>query len=146
MVYLTRVFEFSAAHRYHNPEFSDERNSELFGACNNPAGHGHNYGLEVTVCGEVDPATGFFMNAVELKRIVQERVLDQVDHTFLNHDVPYFADVIPSSEEIVRWIWRRLEGVFNAFGARLYRIRLVETRSIFVEYYGPAGAPAPGGS
>ena len=141
MVYLTKRFEFSAAHRYHNPEFSDEKNVELFGACNNPAGHGHNYGLEVTVAGEVDPATGFFMNAVELKRIVQERVVDVVDHKFLNHDVPYFADVIPSSEEIVRWMWERLAGAFEDYEAELYRIKLVETSTIFVEYFGPEGAP-----
>ena len=134
MVYLTKVFEFSA-------DLSEEENVELFGACNNPAGHGHNYGLEVTVAGEPDPATGFFMNATELKGIVQERILDVVDHKFLNHDVPYFNDVIPSSEEIVRWMWSRLEGVFEPFGALLYRIRLVESSTIYVEYYGPGGHP-----
>jgi 6-pyruvoyltetrahydropterin/6-carboxytetrahydropterin synthase len=140
MVYLTKVFEFSAAHRYHNPDFSAEKNQELFGACNNPAGHGHNYGLEVTVAGDPDPATGFFMNASDLKRIVQERIVDVLDHRFLNHDVPYFADVIPSSEEIVRWMWDQVVDAFSAYGARLHRIRLVETSTIYVEYYGPQGA------
>jgi 6-pyruvoyltetrahydropterin/6-carboxytetrahydropterin synthase len=140
MVHLTKIFEFSAAHRYHNPDFSEEKNRALFGACNNPAGHGHNYGLEITVVGEPDPATGFFMNASELKRIVQERVIEVLDHTFLNHDVPYFADVIPSSEEIVKWVWDRLAGVFEPFGARLHRVKLVETSTIYVEYYGPAPA------
>ncbi|MFO7769007.1 MAG: 6-carboxytetrahydropterin synthase [bacterium] len=142
MVYLTKRFEFSAAHRYHNPGLSDEENVELFGACNNPAGHGHNYGLEVTVAGEVDPATGFFMNASELKRVVQERVVDVLDHKFLNHDVPYFADVIPSSEEIVRWMWGRLVDAFDEHEACLHRIRLEETSTIFVEYCGPEDGPA----
>ncbi len=137
MVYLTKVFEFSAAHRYHNPEFSDEKNIELFGACNNPAGHGHNYTLKVTVAGEIDPSTGFFMNATDLKRIVQERVVDMVDHKFLNHDVPYFSTVIPSSEEIVAWMWERLEGAFEPYGAGLHRLKLVETGTIYVEYFGP---------
>ena len=140
MVYLTKVFEFSAAHRYHNPDFSDEKNIELFGACNNPAGHGHNYRLEVTVAGEPDPATGFFMNASELKRIVQERIVDVLDHKFLNKDVPHFATVIPSSEEIVCWMWDQIAGSLNSFDARLYRIKLVETSTIYVEYYGPEGA------
>lgn len=140
MVYLTKVFEFSAAHRYHNPDFSDEQNRELFGACNNPAGHGHNYGLEVTVVGEPDRTTGFFMNASDLKRIVQERIVDVLDHRFLNHDVPYFADVIPSSEEIVRWMWDQVVDAFTDHDARLHRIRLVETSTIYVEYYGPQGA------
>ena len=137
MIYLTKVFEFSAAHRYHNPEFSDEKNVELFGACNNPSGHGHNYGLEVTVAGEPDPSTGFFMNASELKRLVQERILDLVDHKFLNYDIPYFSTVIPSSEEIVRWMWGRLADAFEPYGARLHRIKLVETPTIYVEYFGP---------
>jgi 6-pyruvoyltetrahydropterin/6-carboxytetrahydropterin synthase len=140
MVYLTKVFEFSAAHRYHNPDFSDEKNLELFGACNNPAGHGHNYGLEVTVAGEPDPATGFFMNATDLKRIVQERIVDVVDHRFLNKDVPHFATVIPSSEEIVRWMWDQIADSFDPYDARLHRIKLVETSTIYVEYFGPGDA------
>ena len=88
MVYLTRKIEFSASHLYHNPAFSAEENRRVFGKCNNPHGHGHNYVLEVTVAGEPDPATGMVLDLKELKEILQREVTDRMDHRFLNYEVP----------------------------------------------------------
>ena len=92
MVYLTRKAEFAASHYYHNPELSAEENRRLFGKCNNPNGHGHNYTLEVTVKGAVDPRSGFVIDLKELKDVLNREVLDAMDHRFLNKEVPEFAD------------------------------------------------------
>ncbi len=91
MVYLTRKAEFSASHYYHNPAFSPEENRRIFGKCNNPNGHGHNYTLEVTVKGEVDPRSGFVVDLKQLKEVMHREVLDAMDHRFLNKEVPEFA-------------------------------------------------------
>src|SRR5437764_15163457 len=88
MVYLTRKAEFSASHYYHNPGFSPEENRRIFGKCNNPNGHGHNYTLEVTVKGDVDRRSGFVVDLKELKEIMHREVLDAMDHRFLNKEVP----------------------------------------------------------
>ena len=90
MVYLTRKAEFSASHYYHNPEFTPEENRRIFGKCNNPNGHGHNYTLEVTVKGEVDPRSGFVVDLKQLKEVMHREVLDAMDHRFLNKEVPEF--------------------------------------------------------
>src|SRR5918911_1076913 len=100
MVYLTRKSEFSAAHYYHNPEFSPEENERLFGKCNNRNGHGHNYTLEVTVKGEVDQRSGFVVDLKSLKDVLNREVLDALDHRFLNKEVPEFAIRIPTTENI----------------------------------------------
>ncbi len=88
MVYLTRKAEFSASHYYHNPAFTPEENQRIFGKCNNPNGHGHNYTLEVTVKGAVDPKSGFVVDLKQLKDIMNREVLDALDHRFLNKEVP----------------------------------------------------------
>jgi 6-pyruvoyltetrahydropterin/6-carboxytetrahydropterin synthase len=134
MVYLTRKSEFSAAHYYHNPEFSPEENQRLFGKCNNPNGHGHNYTLEVTVKGEVDPRSGFVVDLKELKDVLAREVLDALDHRFLNKEVPEFADRIPTTENLAITIWQRLENKLNV--AKLHRVRLYETEDLFVDFYG----------
>jgi len=108
MVYLTRKAEFSASHYYHNPEFTPEENRRVFGKCNNPNGHGHNYTLEVTVKGAVDPRSGFVVDLKELKEIMHHEVLDAMDHRFLNKEVPEFASQIPTTENIAIAIWQRL--------------------------------------
>ena len=100
MVYLTRKIEFSASHRYHNPDFSPEENARIFGKCNNPNGHGHNYVLEVTVGGETDPATGMVLDLKELKELMEREVMDRMDHRSLNHEVPELAGQIPTCENI----------------------------------------------
>ena len=100
MVYLTRKAEFSASHYYHNPDFTPEENLRLFGKCNNPNGHGHNYTLEVTVKGEVDPRSGFVVDLKQLKEIMHREVLDAMDHRFLNKEVPEFFTQIPTTENL----------------------------------------------
>ena len=134
MIYLTRRAEFSASHFYHNPDWSPEQNRRVFGKCNNPYGHGHNYTLEVTVVGDVDPLTGMVVDLKQLKEILEREVLDLFDHRFLNKEVPAFATRNPTTENIAVEIWKLLEPKIN-FG-KLYRIRLYETSDLFVDYYG----------
>lgn len=136
MVYLTRKAEFSASHFYHSPEFSPEENRRLFGKCNNPNGHGHNYTLEVTVKGEVDQRSGFVVDLKELKDTMSREVIDAVDHRFLNKEVPEFLHVIPTTENLAIVIWKWLESKLKV--ARLHRIRLYETPDLFVDFYGEA--------
>src|SRR6185312_8617358 len=96
---ITRSFQFCAGHRLHRPDWSDEKNREIFGLCSNPAGHGHNYELEVSVTGPLDGETGMIMNLRELKELVRERVIGEVDHKNLNVDVPWMRGVIPTTEQ-----------------------------------------------
>ncbi|HTV54596.1 MAG TPA: 6-carboxytetrahydropterin synthase [Terriglobia bacterium] len=134
MIYLTRRVEFSASHYYHNPAFSPDENRRIFGKCSNPHGHGHNYTLEVTVAGEVDPKTGMVLNVKDLKRLLQSEVLEPMDHKFLNLEVPEFASRIPTTENIAIEIWNRIAPKM-AFG-RLHRVRLYETSDLYVDYLG----------
>lgn len=136
MVYLTRRAEFSSSHFYHNPKFSPEENRRIFGKCNNPNGHGHNYMLEVTVKGEVDPRTGFVVDLKELKDTMNREVIEALDHRHLNKEVPEFADQIPTSENLAIAIWNRLKSKLSV--ARLHRVRLYETADLFVDFYGEA--------
>jgi len=136
MVYLTRKAEFSASHYYHNPEFTPEENQRIFGKCNNPHGHGHNYTLEVTVKGNVDQRSGFVVDLKELKEIMNREVIDAMDHRFLNKEVADFEDQIPTTENLAISIWRRLEPKLNL--AELHRVRVYETPDLFVDYYGEA--------
>ncbi len=136
MLYLTRKAEFAASHYYHNPDFTLEENRRVFGRCNNPNGHGHNYTLEVTVKGEVDPRSGFVVDLKQLKEIMHREVLDAMDHRFLNKEVPEFAKQIPTTENIAVAIWQRLAGKLDR--AKLHRIRVYETPDLFVDFYGEA--------
>ncbi len=135
-VYLTRKAEFSASHYYHNPELSQEENQRLFGKCNNLNGHGHNYTLEVTVEGEVDPITGFVLDLKRLKEVLNREVLEVFDHRHLNKEVPEFAQQIPTTENMAIAIWRRLEPKLD--GAKMHRVRVYETPDLFVDFYGEA--------
>ena len=139
MVYLTRKIEFSAAHLYHNPAFSAEENRRIFGKCNNPNGHGHNYVLEVTVGGETDPATGMVLDLKELKEILEREVMERMDHRFLNYEVPELAGQIPTCENIAAVIWRLLEPQ-DSSRASCTRVRLWETPDLYVDCYGEGGA------
>jgi 6-pyruvoyltetrahydropterin/6-carboxytetrahydropterin synthase len=136
MVFLTRKAEFSASHYYHNPEFTQEENQRIFGKCNNPHGHGHNYTLEVTVKGQVDARSGFVVDLKELKDIMNREVIDALDHRFLNKEVPEFAQAIPTTENLAISIWDRLKSKLKL--AELHRIRVYETPDLFVDYYGEA--------
>jgi 6-pyruvoyltetrahydropterin/6-carboxytetrahydropterin synthase len=126
---LTRTYEFAASHRLHNPRLSDAENDELYGKCNNEAGHGHNYVLEVTLSGKPDPETGFICDLSALDDEVNERVVDRYDHKNLNVDLPEFTGRMTTSEIVVQEIWDRLDGHLPA---TLERVRLHETaRNIF---------------
>jgi 6-pyruvoyltetrahydropterin/6-carboxytetrahydropterin synthase len=135
-VYLTRKCEFSASHYYHNPEFSAEENRRIFGKCNNLNGHGHNYTLELTVKGEVDPRSGFVINLADLKEILNRQVMDVFDHRHLNKEVPEFATEIPTSENIAISIWNRVAAKLKPLSAKIHRVRLYETPDLFVDYFG----------
>src|SRR5437870_11979973 len=140
MVYVTRKIEFSAAHRYHNPAFSDEENRRIFGKCNNANGHGHNYVLEVTVGGETDPATGMVLDLKELKEILEREIMQRMDHRHLNYEVPELAGQIPTCENIARVIWQLLEQKITQ--GRLHRVRLYESPDLLADCYrnGASGA------
>lgn len=131
MVYLTRKAYFSAAHRYHNPKFSDEENRRVFGKCNFPHGHGHNYVVEVTVRGEPAPDTGMVINLVQLDKVIKI-VTEEVDHKHLNMDLPYFADVIPTTENIALFLWKRIEAELKG-AAQLHHLRLFEDEGLYVD-------------
>lgn len=134
-VYITRRMFFNAAHRLHNPSKSEAWNIETFGRCFSPNWHGHNYVLEVTVAGEPNPDTGFIINLDELHRIVQERILDKVDHRNLNLDVAFLRDIIPTTENLVLAFWRELEPALP--DGLLHRVRLLERERNSAEYMGP---------
>ena len=134
MVYVTRRVHFNAAHRMHNPNWDDATNAEVFGKCNNPNWHGHNYELEVTLKGEPDPETGYVMDLSRLKDVLEEHVLSKVDHKNLNLDVDFMRGVIPSSENFAIAIWQQIAP--HVAPAQLHAIRLYETPRNFVEYRG----------
>jgi len=134
MVYLTRIYRFCAAHRLHNPRLSDEENRRIFGKCNNPHGHGHNYTLEVTVAGQPDPKTDCLIDIVAFDNALQEKVIDRFDHVHLNLDTEEFRELNPSSENMVKVFWGLLEDCFQP--AHLYRLRLWETSKSYFDYYG----------
>ena len=134
-VYLSRRVEFSASHVYHNPAFTAEENRRVFGKCNNPNGHGHNYTLEVTVKGEVNGDTGFVLDLKDLKDILNSEVMDVFDHRHLNKEVPEFATEIPTTENIAISIWNRVAPNLNS-GTQMHRVRVYETPDLFVDYYG----------
>lgn len=131
---VTRRVHFNAAHRLHNPARSDEWNRKTFGPCNNPNYHGHNYELDVTVEGEVNPETGYVMDTGELRMLVEDRLLRHLDHRNLNLDVPWFRDRIPSAENIVVVCWHELAPALPS-GLTLH-LRLWETPRSHVEYQG----------
>lgn len=133
-VYVTRKVHFNAAHRLHNPDKSDEWNRETFGPCNHPNWHGHNYVLKVTVAGEPDPETGYVIDLGNLKQVLNENVVDKVDHRNLNLDVDFMDGIIPSTENFAVAIWNQLEGKLPA--GELHCVRLYETPRNYVEYYG----------
>ena len=134
MLYLTRKCEFSAAHYYYNPAFTPEQNQRVFGKCANPNGHGHNYTLEVTVKGKVDPQSGFVIDLKDLKETLNREVLDALDHRFLNKEVPEFATCIPTTENLAIAIWQRLAPKLER--AQLHRVRVYETADLFADFYG----------
>lgn len=132
-VEITRRARFSAAHRLHNPELGAEENCRIYGRCNNPHGHGHNYYLEVTIVGEPDPRTGMIMNLSDLDAIIEREVITQVDHHHFNHDVAFTNGIIPTVENLVVAIWKILEEKIP--GNMLKTIRLWESENNSASYH-----------
>lgn len=135
LVEISKQVEFSAAHRLWNPAFSDARNWEVFGICNNPNGHGHNYTLEVTIEGEPDPETGMIFDLKRFKDLLDDRLIRRVDHKHLNEDVPFLAGRIPTVENLILAFWKELDGELP--GCRLKELVLYESRTNFARYRGP---------
>jgi len=133
----TQVYEFAASHRLHSPHLSEEENRELFGKCNYPNGHGHNYILEVTVAGPLDGRTGRVIRPEVLDEIVNREVIDRYDHRHFNYDIPEFRDLIPSTEVVTKMIWERLVGEIPP-PARLASVLIRETARNIFEYRGEA--------
>ncbi len=133
-VRLTKRVQFSAGHRLFNPELSDEENRRLYGKCSNPGGHGHNYALEVTVEGELDPRTGMVVNFAELEATIRREVLDRFDHKNLNTEVDALRGLVPTAENIAVAIWKCLEP--NVAPGRLVEVRVAETDTNIATYRG----------
>lgn len=134
MILITRREVFSASHRLHNSSLSDEENISIFGKCNNPNGHGHNYTLEVVVAGEIDSKTGYIIDLKQLKEIIIENIIKKVDHKHLNYDVDFLVGVIPTTENIAVKIWEQL--VDKLPSGKLHSIKLHETENNYIEYKG----------
>ena len=139
IVRATRRVHFSAAHRVFRAEWSDERNAEVFGDCSNPNWHGHNFELDVTVEGPVDPETGYVMDLKILRNALEERVIRDVDHRNLNLEVPWLDGLIPTTENLAVAIWNRIADALPE-GVRLEKVILHETPRNSVEYRGEEGA------
>lgn len=137
MIYIERKERFSAAHQLFNPNWSDEKNREVFGKCSNKNFHGHNYTLTVTVRGEINPDTGFVMNLVDLKDIIQSLIVEKLDHSNLNTDVDFMKGKFSSTEVLAVEIWKILAPAIAEHEAELFKIRLDETLNNAVEYFGP---------
>ncbi|MDZ7316432.1 MAG: 6-carboxytetrahydropterin synthase [candidate division KSB1 bacterium] len=134
IVYVTRKIHFSAAHRLHSDKLSEDENRRIYGLCNNPLGHGHNYEVEVTVCGEPDPITGMVIDLKELKEILERRVAAPMDHKHLNEEVDFLAGVVPTAENIAVAIWHQIEGELPK--GKLYEVKVYETERNIAVYRG----------
>ncbi|MEX0680167.1 MAG: 6-carboxytetrahydropterin synthase [Balneolales bacterium] len=136
MVYVTKKVHFTAAHRLHNPEKSDEWNQDNFGLCNHPNWHGHNYVMEVTVSGEPDPETGYVVDLGKLKKVIHDRIISKCDHKNLNLDVDFLNGLIPSTENLAKSFYfeikQEIKKICNQ--GSLYSVKLYETERNFAEY------------
>ena len=135
MPFITKEYKFCAAHKYWNSSWSEDKNLEVFG--DDVKNHGHNYILMVTVCGEIDPESGFLVDLQWLNRLVKDQIINALDHSQIDKDIPWFKDKMPSTENLVVFIWEILSPYFDNKKSSLYKIFLRETPTIFTEYYGP---------
>lgn len=136
MIYLTRRERFSAAHRMFRPDWTDEKNREVFGKCSNPNWHGHNYVLWVTVKGEPSQDQGFVMNINKLKEIILDKVINKLDHKNINTEVDFMEGEIATTENLAVAIWNELEKEIKKSGAHLHCVKIEETENNSIEYYG----------
>jgi len=136
MVEITRVEKFNAAHKLWVEEWSEQKNKDVFGKCSNKNWHGHNYYLHVTLKGTPDPLTGFVVDVKHLSQIIKAKVVDYLDHSNLNLDVPFIPKGMqPTTENLIIQIWKELEPHIPG-EAKLYKLKLYETDTIYAEYYG----------
>uniref|UniRef100_A0A6P7FXJ3 6-pyruvoyl tetrahydrobiopterin synthase n=1 Tax=Diabrotica virgifera virgifera TaxID=50390 RepID=A0A6P7FXJ3_DIAVI len=133
--FLTRRLIFSACHRLHSTHLTDKENIDIYGKCNNPNGHGHNYVVKVTVCGEIDNKTGMVMNMSDLKKYMEEAITKPMDHKNLDLDVSYFADKPSTTENVSVFIWESLKRIMLS-PELLHKIEVYETENNIVTYYG----------
>jgi 6-pyruvoyltetrahydropterin/6-carboxytetrahydropterin synthase len=129
---LTKAYHFSAAHRLNAKKYSDEENRRIFGKCNNPKGHGHDYYVEVKITGDIHPDTGMIINLSDLDEVMKG-IIDELDHTRLDIEIPYFREFTPSGENIVKYIWMKLQPKIDK--ARLLHLKLWETPDNYFEYF-----------
>ncbi|MBC34738.1 MAG: 6-pyruvoyl tetrahydrobiopterin synthase [Bacteroidetes bacterium] len=136
MIHITRRERFNAAHRLFREDYTDEQNLDVFGKCSNPNWHGHNYHLFVTVKGDINKDTGFLVNLKDLSRIINDYVIEHVDHKNINLEVEFMKGKLASTENLAIAIWNQLEEPVSELGAQLHKIKLFESENNFVEYYG----------
>lgn len=140
IIYLTRIESFSSAHRLHSPFLTDEENREIFGKCNNPNGHGHNYKIEVTVKGKINQKTGMLINIQDLKTAINRSVMDVLDHKNLDKDIPYFKNMASTTENVAVFIW---DSLLNELPLGiLHKIQIYETDKNVVTYMGERSSEA----
>ena len=137
MIYLTRRERFNAAHRLFRDDWSEEKNSQVYGKCANPNWHGHNYILFVTVRGNIKPELGYVVDLKTLSKVIRVNIIDRLDHKNLNIEVDFLKGMIASTENITMAIWKELEPEIKALDVELHSIRIEETENNFVEYFGP---------
>lgn len=136
MPYITKQFKFCAAHKYWNKDWSDKKNQEIFE--DDVKIHGHNYVLDITIKGPINPDSGFIINISDIKKIVNEHVIKYLDHSQIDKDLSWFRDKQPSTENLVLFIWNQISNHIQG-DAKLFKIKLRETPTIYTEYFGPNG-------
>lgn len=136
MIYITRRERFNAAHKLERPDWSIEKNIQVFGKCANPNWHGHNYDLFVTVKGEVDPETGFVVNLKTLSDIIKREITEKLDHKNLNMDVEFMKGIMASTENLAIQVWKILDPLVKNIGGQLHSVKIYESENNFVEYLG----------
>lgn len=136
MIYITRRERFNAAHRLFREDFDDQKNLEVFGKCSNPNWHGHNYELFVTVKGDIDPDTGFLVNLKDLSKIINEQVIDKLDHKNINLEVDFMNGKYASTENLAVGIWSQLYIPIRNLNAQLHCVKVYESENNYVEYFG----------
>ena len=136
MIYITRKEHFNAAHKLARPEWSEEKNIEVFGKCANVNWHGHNFNLYVTVKGMPNELTGFVIDLKHLSALIKDLVIEKLDHKNLNLDVDFMKGIMPSTENLAIKIWDQLAPAIEQQGCELHSIKLFETENNFVEYFG----------
>ena len=133
MIRLTRCYRFAASHRLHSGKLSAAENQEVYGKCNNPFGHGHNYMIAISVRGEIDGKTGSAVDMIQLDKLVKEHVVSAFDHRYLNEEIPAFANIVPTAENIGMETRRRLEAVWPASFPKLEKVRVQESNRNIIE-------------